>query len=275
MSLEYRLVDIETRDPAMIAAIDHVLLRRCDEGTSPPTLIYHNWEKSVSLALAQTSSDINIGMCTELGFKVVRMQSGGRAVVHYPGTEFTYSLFTPLQHEPSTAPAAIYDRYCTAIVKALEELGISAEVKNTYDVFVGEKKIGGNAQRILRNIVMQQGIILHQTPNAQETISLMNPALYDANDVEELRGMLTSVYDHVHVDQEKVREALTKNIFHGHTYTIGTLSREEIAEAEALTPQYSNFQSPSSTSIRGLCWLPRGAPRGPQLPTTLGENIHA
>ena len=140
MSLEFRLIQIEKRDPHTIAAMDHAIFEECESGRSPPTLVYHNWQPGVSIANGQALTDLNFATCREKGFDIVRLTTGGKAVVHFPDTEFSYSLFVPIT---GIDPRATYELYCGRITAALRELGISSAVVDNNDIFVGEKKNWG------------------------------------------------------------------------------------------------------------------------------------
>ena len=256
MSLEFRLIEIEKRNPYRIAAMDQAILEECEAGRSPPTLVYHNWQPSVSIANGQNRNDINHEMCREKGFDVVRLTTGGKAVVHFPDTEFTYSLFVPIT---GINPRSTYELYCGRIATALRELGVPSAVIDNNDIFVGEKKIGGNAQYIKKQYAMQQGILIYTKPDAQVMLSLMNSSLYPSGSVAKLNRVLTGFRDHSGSSQEQLRETLTSHLLEGYKIKKGTLTRREQTRIRELESSYRTIEEAQAPQVRGLCWMPAPA----------------
>ena len=257
MTLEARIINIETREPALIAAIDHAIYESCEEGRAPPTLIYHNWNKGISMSHAQALTDINIPYAHEKGFQLVRMSTGGKAVVHFPDTEFTYSLFTPTS--TSKNPLEVYSKNCQRIAFALQQFGLPAVVANNNDLFVGDKKVGGSALRQGHNVAMQQGIILYHTPRAKDMLAFMHPDLYDATAVHQLQRLLTGFASYCNATQEELRSAMTDQLLQDYTIKPGTLTREEKERANQLHQEYRNITDQPHATSKGLCWLPAPA----------------
>ena len=256
MSLEFRLIESEKRSPFLIAAMDHAIFEECEAGYSPPTLVYHNWEPAVSIANGQTLNDLNHKECKRLGFSIVRMPSGGKAVVHFPDTEFSYSLFIPIT---GINPRATYEKYCGRISTALASLGIQSAIADNNDIFIGEKKVGGNAQWVKRNYAMQHGLILYEQPSARIMLSLMHPSLYPPQAEQQLQALLTGWRNHSSVSQEELRRTLTENLLEGYSYKKGKLTEREQGRIEELQEQYKNPYDSQAAQIRGLCWLPAPA----------------
>lgn len=253
MSLEFRVIEIERRSPFRIAAMDHAVMEACKEGRSPPTLIYHNWEKSVSLAKGQAMSDLNLEECERQGFKVVRLPTGGKAVIHFPDTEFSYTLCVP---NTGINPREAYKKYCERIGNALRSLGVSSVSVDNNDIFVGEKKIGGNAQWVSGGWTLQHGLLLYEQPDAQTMLSLMHLSLYHFSAEEELKALVTGFHVFSHASQQQLRDVLTAHLLGGYKWKRGTLTEEEEAQAGDMERQYRNPHDPKATQTRGLCWLP-------------------
>ncbi len=256
MNLEFRIIKMEKRSPYIIAAMDHAIFEECEASRSPSTLVFHNWEPSVSLANGQALSDINLRECAKQGFGVVRLTTGGKAVVHFPDTEFSYSLFVPVD---GINPRKTYEEYCGRIANALQSLGIPSAVVDNNDIFVGERKIGGNAQHVKREYAMQQGIVLYETPSAKRMLSLMHPSLYNSGAEERLHSLLTSVRAHSSASQEQVRQIMVEYLLNGDFHTKGYLSEREQQRIRELEPSYRRTKEVQAPQIRGLCWLPASA----------------
>ncbi len=241
----------------MIAAMDHAIHEAVEAKHSPPTLIFHNWEPSVSIASGQALSDLNLEECDRLGFKVVRLPSGGKAVVHYPNTEFTYSLFVPIEQGIKDVRRT-YETYCGRIGEALSSFGLPTTVVDNNDIFVGERKIGGNAQRLRRASSMQHGLILYDKPDVDTMFSLMHPSLYPSSALEELRSLMTGFTEYSDATQEQLRQRMVEKITGG-SYQVGELTSMEERRVQELYPHYQAVQDSQAKQVRGLCWLPAPA----------------
>jgi len=257
MSLEFRLIEIEKRDPYTIAAMDQAILEECEAGRSPPTLMYHNWEPAVSIAINQTLNDLNCEECDRRGFQVVRVRSGGKAVVHVPDTEFSYSLFVPTQPRDVTAT---YKTYCGRLGAALASFGLPATVVSNNDIFVDGKKIGGNAQIAKQRFSLQHGVILYHVPDARVMMQLMNPNLYPPSAADDLANILTGFTRYAHASQEELREGITNELVGDATLHVGTLTVCERQRVRELIPIYrQSVHDSTAKGVRGLCWLPAPA----------------
>lgn len=256
MNLEYRVIGIEKRSPFYIAAMDHAILEECEAGYSSPTLVFHNWQKSISLANGQALSDLNLGHCREKGFDCVRLTTGGKAVVHFPDTEFSYSLFVPITEKN---PRATYQIYCGRISAALQSLGLSSVRVDNNDIFVGERKIGGNAQHIKQRFAMQQGLILYEQPDARQMLSLMNSSLYEEYAEDKLKKILTGFKEYSSASQEQLRDILTAHILAGYEWQKKPLTKREQERIRILEPEYRILKEATAPQTRGLCWLPAPA----------------
>ncbi len=277
MSLEFRIILPELRDPRMIAGIDDAIFESVSNGSSPPTLIFHKWHPSVTISAGQSVRDLNLDTCKEKGYIVLRMKSGGRAVVHHPETDFSYSLFIPFAHfdfDPRADPSRVYNIYCELIAKALKSAGLPTELRNKNDIYVGNKKLSGNAQNIRDRAVMQHGIILYRMPDPSLMLSLMNPVLYNGRSREELKEVLTAV-DQYSIDGKTIGErdivyAISSSLANGNSYKYGDITETESKMAKDFSKSYYTVND-NRGNVRGLCWLPRGA----ELGTYKGENPNA
>lgn len=256
MSLEFRLIEIEKRNPFLIAAMDQAIFEECEAARSPPTLVYHNWERSVSLANGQARDDLNWNMCREKGFDVVRLSTGGKAVVHFPDTEFSYTLFVPIT---GINPRATYELYCGRVAAALANVGVSSVVVDNNDIFVGERKIGGNAQHVKQRFAMQQGLILYEQPDASLMLSLMNPSLYEQDAQERLANVLTGLRKYSSASQQQVRDIMTAHMLASYEFKSGSLTERERVRIQELESRYKTVEEAQAPQTRGLCWLPAPA----------------
>lgn len=99
----------------------------------------------------------------------------------------------------------LYREVCAWMIGSLKHLGIKSELKNKNDVIVCDKKISGNAAKILNNSVfLQHGTLVYDV-DVNLTASLLK-----VSDKSLIKGKVTSVLEHVKTDESSVIGALKK-----------------------------------------------------------------
>ena len=158
-------------------AVDEAILESIGRGEIEPTLRLYSWEPAcVSIGYAQSVADIDFNQLYSNGWQIVRRPTGGRAILHTD--ELTYSVIGG-HSEPRLAGSVLesYQRLSTALLKALQILGISAqafakeisppaginqnpvcfEVPSDYEITFQGKKLMGSAQARRKEGVLQHG----------------------------------------------------------------------------------------------------------------------
>jgi lipoate-protein ligase A len=161
-------------------AIDEALLLSFDPATSLPLLRLYGWQPpAISLGRFQDAARVlNLDRCHTAGVPVVRRITGGGVIYH--ADELTYSIVCAPHHLPSATSINDSFRLLTSFLLIFyTHLGLApryaADVcpdqqlgqrtpfcfagKESYDILVKGKKIGGNAQRRLKEVVFQHGSI--------------------------------------------------------------------------------------------------------------------
>ncbi len=173
---EWFFLDTGESSPEYNMALDEALL--CFSLKSNiPILRFYKWSPpTLSIGYFQkANATVNFSELSKKGFGFVRRPTGGRAVLH--DKEITYSITAPSGHrllEQSIIDS--YDLLCKPIVKAFNNLGISAyfssdndtEVNSpscfaapTFkDIKVSGKKLVGSAQMRDKRGLLQHGSIL-------------------------------------------------------------------------------------------------------------------
>ncbi len=165
-------------------ATDEAIFRECMSGNSLPTFRIYGWQpEGLSLGCSQdTSKAINIGKCAEYNLPFVRRFSGGEVIFH--SREVTYSI--SCLRGSLGIPAFIKESFKflgSFLIDAYKSLGLdpvfSCESalspsgvrndggqsvfcfasKEDYDIIIKGRKIGGNAQRRIKDAVFQHGSI--------------------------------------------------------------------------------------------------------------------
>jgi lipoate-protein ligase A len=140
-------------------------------GWSPPALSIGRFQK--------TAEEIDVESCRRDGLALVRRITGGGALYH--ADELTYSIACSLEHIAETASVKDTFRVLTGfLLDFYHALGLNAAYavdsvpdaghlgsrtsfcyagKESFDILVDGRKMGGNAQRRMKNIVFQHGSI--------------------------------------------------------------------------------------------------------------------
>lgn len=162
-------------------AIDEALLACFDPEISLPVLRLYGWSPpAFSYGKFQNPAEtLCLEKCRAAGIQVVRRITGGGLLFH--GEELTYSLVCPASFAAAASGVKSAFFYLTSfLVDFYRELGLDALYAADYyrgtkqlggrsalcfagtescDILIKGKKIGGNAQRRLKNVIFQHGSI--------------------------------------------------------------------------------------------------------------------
>jgi lipoate-protein ligase A len=179
--VRWRLLDTGPGRGPWNLALDEAVFESVRAGASPPTLRFYAWSHPVlSIGYAQDRGrDVDEEACRRLGVPVVRRVTGGRAVLHDPEREVTYSVAAP--HDPALFGAGLASAArCVAggLVAGLRRLGIEASGAGArraaapgrspacfasaarHEIVAGGRKVVGSAQRRVGGAFLQQGSVL-------------------------------------------------------------------------------------------------------------------
>lgn len=177
----WRLIDTGPLDGASNMAIDEALLDNFDPGKSTPVLRLYGWSPpALSFGRFQDAGKVlNLERCRADNVTVVQRITGGGVIYH--ADELTYAIVCAPQHLPRETTVKESFRFLTGFLLTFyRELGLpaayAAEVpehisrlgkrtpfcfagRESYDILIDGRKIGGNAQRRMKNAVFQHGSI--------------------------------------------------------------------------------------------------------------------
>ena len=245
---KWRLIGLEKHDAAMNMAIDQAISESGASGQSPATIRFYQWEKpAVSLGAYQALSDVDLGVCRERGIEIVRRMTGGRAVYH--GTsDFTYCVVVPIKTFNYSITTA-YRSVCNSILIALKKIGIKGRLEQSNDVMVDERKISGNAAKVIDSgWYLQHGAIHYELDR-----DLLSRLFH--NDLKDLELKSTSILEHRKISKEDVYKALIEGFTSDKEVCAGPLTSSEILRAKDLAfMKYKNVTQP-----RGAYARPKGA----------------
>ncbi|OGC13352.1 hypothetical protein A2246_00020 [candidate division WOR-1 bacterium RIFOXYA2_FULL_37_7] len=205
---------------------DLSLFQKCEKGDSLSTTIcIYSWDPPcISFGYSQKEEkEIDIKKAKSLGWDIVKRPTGGGIVFHNTA-EVSYSIITSIDN-PILPKGLIpsYKKISSAVVFALNQIGLNAEIRNwkleignwklktnnnlcfsyptEYEIVVGNKKIVGSAQKRGRKALLQQGSIFVRKSDETVFSVLKNPyKRYNAISVNEILGREVSF--------EELRDAL-------------------------------------------------------------------
>jgi len=224
----WRHINSQSSSGAINMAIDEALLAAFAPENSQPVLRTYGWHPAaLSLGRFQDAAEVlDLELCRNDSIDIVRRVSGGGTIFHTD--ELTYSIVCSPHQIPSATSVkdsfrvltgflitfyrtlGLNARYAIDTVSDSERLGTRTAFcfagKETFDILVDDKKIGGNAQRRLKNVIFQHGSIpiINRAQHglqymndrtaeyAQHTVSLSDCGV--TADISQLKGMLVDAF---------------------------------------------------------------------------------
>lgn len=149
--------------PTEAVLLDEVLLDLVQAGKTSP--VFRLWVNDWCVVLGRNNKPeewINEERIKKEGLPVIRRSSGGGTVLHHP-KNLNYSWILPRAHAglaPGIAVKDVHKYFLGIVIRALAYLDIEARHEGLSDVFVGERKVSGNAARIKSRAILHHGTIL-------------------------------------------------------------------------------------------------------------------
>jgi len=176
----WRLLSFKWNEPCINMAIDEAILRGYIAGAAPPTLRIYGWKpEGISLGYFQDAHQVlDIARCAERNIPFVRRTTGGEAIFH--GDDVSYSIVCSRRDLAFPRPVKEgFKRLCSFLINAYRKLGLEASffcenkggftkkrnsgfclaANQAFDIAIEGKKIGGNAQKRIKDIIFQHGSI--------------------------------------------------------------------------------------------------------------------
>jgi lipoyl(octanoyl) transferase len=177
----WRLIDTGPMDGVSNMAIDEALLDTFDPEQSTPVLRLYGWNPpALSFGRFQDPGEVlDLERCRAARVTAVQRITGGGVIYH--ADELTYAIVCAPQHLPGETTVKESFRFLTGflltfyrelglpaayaadVAVAMERLGRRTSFcfagRESYDILIEGRKIGGNAQRRLRKSVFQHGSI--------------------------------------------------------------------------------------------------------------------
>ena len=144
-------------DPKLNLALEEYALRNFDASTD--YLLFYINKPSIIIGRNQnTLEEINQEYIYANNIEVVRRISGGGAVYHDLGN-LNFSFIT--NHDGKSI--SNFKKFTAPVIRVLNNMGVTAELKGRNDILVDEKKISGTAQFSTGKRMISHGTLLFDT----------------------------------------------------------------------------------------------------------------
>ncbi len=220
MVKEWRLI-VDSGNVYYCMALDEAMLTLRARGEAPSTLrLYVISPPAVTIGRFQSlRSALNIGYAVRSGINFTRRITGGGSVLHDTLGEVTYSVVCGESEAPEDVVEAFH-WICRGVVKALEKLGLSAEIKGVNDVVVNGRKISGNAQARVKGALLQHGTLMYAS-----RLELLEQALVAPKAKLESHGV-KSIVERVTTVQRELGRSVSRSevlaaMIHGFSEALG------------------------------------------------------
>jgi lipoate-protein ligase A len=174
-------------DPRTNLALEEFLLRHAPvEG---PLLLFYVNEPAVIIGRNQNAfEEVDPDYLAANGIQLVRRLSGGGTVYHDRGN-LNLSFISPDRNDLHN-----FAKFTAPIIAVLGQLGIHAELRNRSSLFVGEKKISGNAQYVSRGRVLSHGTLLFDADLEKLNQAIRpRPLPIESKAVQSVRSNVTNI----------------------------------------------------------------------------------
>ena len=118
--------------------------------------VFFLWQNTPAVVVGSYQNicrEVHVESLRRLGIPVVRRMSGGGTVYHDLGNvNYTYIL--------RTSGALDYDAVLSPVIAALNAIGVPARKNRTCDIAIGERKISGSAQKMVKGRLLHHGTLL-------------------------------------------------------------------------------------------------------------------
>ena len=197
-------------DPAVNLAIEEYLLRNLQ--TEDDILLFYINEHSIIIGRHQnTLEEINHKYVEEKGIHVVRRLSGGGAVYHDLGN-LNFSFIA----QKSDENVHNFRKFTEPVIRALNRLGVPAELGGRNDILVDGRKISGNAQYIAGKRMVSHGTLLFNADLSHVSEALnVKMSKIESKGIKSVRSRVANISEFLPqpMSVEEFRAYLLRSIF--------------------------------------------------------------
>ncbi|WP_243385807.1 lipoate--protein ligase [Bacillus kexueae] len=199
-------------DPRINLAIEEYALKHLDPSNT--YLLFYINEPSIIIGKNQnTVEEINADYVEENGIHVIRRLSGGGAVYHDLGN-LNFSFLTKDDGDSFHN----FKKFTDPVVKALQKLGVPAELSGRNDILANGRKISGNAQFSTKGRMFSHGTLLFDS-EIEHVVSALNvkKEKIESKGIKSIRSRVANIREFLNepLSMEQFKEMLLSYIFDG------------------------------------------------------------
>jgi lipoate-protein ligase A len=196
-------------DPRINLALEEYCLRNLDP-QHDYLLLYIN-DPAIILGRSQNAfQEIDLAFVRRKGIHVVRRISGGGAVYHDHGN-LNFSFITKYQK----ANIRNFRKFTAPVIRALQGLGLPAELSERNDIVAFGKKISGNAQYCSKKSMVSHGTLLFDAKMENLTRALNGKKeKIESRGVQSVKSRVTNIAQHLErpIDMDTFKNRLLDSI---------------------------------------------------------------
>lgn len=140
-----------SHDPYYNQALEEYVFEKRDEEF---ILFWRNSPAVICGKFQNLFAEVNVAAAQDSGVALVRRISGGGTVYHDMGN-INYSIIRNVDSN-----TVDYAEFLNPVIRVLKEIGVDAKIIAGNGIGIGDKKISGSAQRIVKGRVLHHGTLL-------------------------------------------------------------------------------------------------------------------
>ena len=203
--------------------------------------IFLLWQNAPAVVVGSYQNicrEVHVEALRQRGIPVVRRISGGGTVYHDLGNvNYTYII--------RTNGALDYDAVLSPVIAALNAIGVPARKNRTCDIAIGDLKISGSAQRMIKGRLLHHGTLLFDTDIEQMVASTtVDSYKITSKSIKSVRDRVTNISEHLPapMDAETFKETMVRHIMNGSTATYTVTPEDDAHIREIAGEQFRSWE---------------------------------
>ena len=163
------------------------------QATNNYFLLYRN-NPSIIIGKHQNAfSEINYKQTINSTIPVIRRLSGGGTVYHDRGN-INFSFIVNKEGKNLID----FKKHIEPFYNLLIELGVNVSYSKRNDLFIGDKKISGNAEHVFKNRILHHGTLLYNTElHLLRNALKLNPDKFKSKAINSIRSPVDNIINHL------------------------------------------------------------------------------
>lgn len=218
--------------------------------------LFFLWQNSPAVIIGLNQnvySEVNIDYLRQQGITLARRVTGGGAVYHDLGN-LNYTIVgrsADLERD--------YPEYTRHMLRALQALGVDAELSGRNDILVGGRKVSGYAKRVYKDRLMVHGTLMYDVDLSRLTAALTpSTEKLAAKGIASVRSRVANLRQHLPhvVDIDDLRQQLERHLSRNYADKEYPLTEEQLTaiahmrDRKFATYEWIYGRSPQTSLVR-------------------------